>query len=426
MLNDFYTTAPKGKSGLQRFSIENLMAENAQYYIFNGAVDSITEEYPLDANEGQMVRIFFGNAGPNATASIHMVGENVTRYYQFGSVSLPPLEGIQTATIPPSDAGIFEVNARVPGQFTLMDHAISRMEKSDLAFLEVKDPEKIAVMHAGPVTPIASVVMAAHVTLGCTAGAPQSYYRSFREHNAAMADVQPSWMGPLIQSDVRLGQAIRFSVSDAAFPGEQTLNYGNNHGISLIAGQRFQFDLDPPSFFRNHSSAHKDGFGNAGTQLKWRIASGNAEHGNYAVSAIIYYAFAPRVYQNQMLTSFYAPAVAAGRGFGRFTVMSKFGGILPTGKIAQQGRGIEWDVTAQVHSAVRTWLDVEDNALFNYSGPFDSKTQNFLTPAAFYMIRRREWNPEHATVVMGGGMQIATSSFHFYNHNLVSELRVVF
>ncbi len=422
MLSDFYTTAPKGKSGLERFSVESLMAENAQYYIFNGAVDSIVKEYPLHANEGQIVRICFGNAGPNATASIHTVGEVVTRYYQFGSLSSPPLEGIQTATIPPSDAGIFEVNARVPGQFTLMDHAISRMEKSDLAFLEVKDPEKIALMHAGPVTPNASGVMASHVT----PGAQQSYYRSFREHNAAMADVQPSWMGPLIQSDARLGQAIRFSVSDAAFPGEQTLNYGNNHGISLIAGRRFQFDLDPPSFFRNHSSAHKDGFGNAGTQLKWRIASGNAEHGNYAVSSIIYYAFAPRVYQNQMLTSFYAPAVAAGRGFGRFAVMSKFGGILPTGKIAQQGRGIEWDVTAQVHSSVRTWLDVEDNALFNFDGPFDGKTQNFLTPAAFYMIRRREWNPEHATVVMGGGMQIATSSFHFYNHNLISELRVVF
>ncbi len=250
----------------------------------------------------------------------------------------------------PSDAGIVKVNARVSGQFTRMDHAISRMEKSDLAFLDVKDPDKIPLMHAGPVTPKASGVMASHVAPGCTAGAQQSYYRSFREHNADMADVQPSWMGPLIQSDARLGQAIRFSVSDAAFPGEQTLNYGNNHGISVIAGRRFQFDLDPPSFFRNHSSAHKDGFGNAGTQLKWRIASGNAEHGNYAVSAIIYYAFAPRVYQNQMLTSFYAPAVAAGRGFGRFAVMSKFGGILPTGEIAQQGRGIEWDVTAQVHS----------------------------------------------------------------------------
>lgn len=252
------------------------------------------------------------------------------------------------------------------------------------------------------------------------------YYRSFREHNADMSGVQPSWMGPLIQSDARLGQAIRISVSDAAFPGEQTLNYGNNHGISLIADRRFQFDLDPPSFFRNHSGTHRDGFGNAGTQVKWRIASGNAEHGNYAVSAMAYYAFAPRIYQNQMLTSFFAPAVAAGHGFGRFAVMSEIGGILPTEKIAQQGRGIESDVTAQVHPSALIWLDVEDNALFNYAGPFDGKTQNFLTPAAFYLIRRKEWKPQDPTVVVGGGMQIATSSFHFYNHNLISEIRILF
>lgn len=268
----------------------------------------------------------------------------------------------------------------------------------------------------------------AHAILapGELVGTLQPYYGSFRTHNAAMSAIQPTWMGPLVQSDARLGQAIRLSVSDAAFPGEQTLNYGNNHGVSLIADRRFELDLDPPSFFRNHSDVHKDGFGNAGTEIKWRLASGNAEHGNYAVSAIIYYAFAPRVFQNQMLTSFYAPAIAAGRGFGRFAVMSKLGGILPTGKIAQQGRGIEWDVTAQVHSTARTWFDVEDNALFNYAGPFDRKTQNFLTPAAFYMIRRREWTPEHATVVVGSGMQIATSSFHFYNHNLITEVRVVF
>jgi len=150
MQGEIYTTEPKGKSGLQQFSPENLMAENAQYYVFNGAVDAITKEYPLHANEGETVRIFFGNAGPNATASMHMVGEIFTRYYQFGSLSSPPLEGIQTATVPPGDAGIFEVKAKAPGQFAFMDHAISRMEKGDVGFLEVKGPENAALVHAGP------------------------------------------------------------------------------------------------------------------------------------------------------------------------------------------------------------------------------------------------------------------------------------
>lgn len=153
MQGEIYTTAPKGKSGLQQFSAENLMAENAQYYVFNGAVDAITKEYPLHADEGETVRIYFGNAGPNATASEHMVGEIFTRFYQLGSLSSPPLAGIQTATVPPGGAAIFEVKASNAGQFTLMDHAISRMEKGNMAILQVTGPENTALMHAGPASP---------------------------------------------------------------------------------------------------------------------------------------------------------------------------------------------------------------------------------------------------------------------------------
>lgn len=152
MQGELYTMAPKGKSGLQQFSVENLSAENAQYFVFNGAVDSITKEYPLKAKEGESVRIFFGNAGPNATASMHMVGQIFTRFYQFGALSSPPLEGVQTAAVPPGDAGIFEVKAGAPGEFTFMDHAMSRMEKGDMAFFEVTGPENTALVHPGPAT----------------------------------------------------------------------------------------------------------------------------------------------------------------------------------------------------------------------------------------------------------------------------------
>jgi copper-containing nitrite reductase len=155
MQGEIYTTVPKGKSGLQQFSAENLMAENPQYYVFNGAVDAITKEYPLHADEGEIVRIYFGNAGPNATASEHMVGEIFTHYYQLGSMASPPLAGIQTATVPPGGAAIFELKASNAGQFALMDHAISRMEKGNMAILEVKGQENTALMHSGPAEPSA-------------------------------------------------------------------------------------------------------------------------------------------------------------------------------------------------------------------------------------------------------------------------------
>ena len=166
MQGEIYTTAPKGKAGLQQFSVENLMQENAQYYIFNGAVDSVVREYPLHANEGETVRIYFGNAGPNATSSVHMVGEIFTRYYALGSLTSPPLTGIQTTSIPPGAAAIVEVKASMPGQFTMMDHAISRMEKGNMAILQVKGPENTALMHGGSASPTGGAQEISGVTKG--------------------------------------------------------------------------------------------------------------------------------------------------------------------------------------------------------------------------------------------------------------------
>ena len=182
MQGELYTTAPKGKAGLQQFSPANLMSETAQYYVFNGAVGSITKEYPLQAKQGETVRIFAGNAGPNATASFHMVGEIFTRYYQFGSLATPPMQDIQTVSVPPGDAAIFELNARVPGQFAFMDHAISRMEKGDVAYLEVSGAPNTALMHAG-----AAVAAPAEQEISGVTAADQDEIDHIKESSANLA-----------------------------------------------------------------------------------------------------------------------------------------------------------------------------------------------------------------------------------------------
>ncbi len=79
MQGEIYTTAAKGKAGLQQFSDAKLMDEDPEYFVFNGAVNALTKRYPLSANEGETVRLFFGDAGPNETSSLHVVGEIFTR-----------------------------------------------------------------------------------------------------------------------------------------------------------------------------------------------------------------------------------------------------------------------------------------------------------------------------------------------------------
>ena len=151
MQGEIYTTMPKGKTGLQQFSAAKLMEEDPEYFVFNGAVDALTKEHPLHAEVGETIRVFFGDAGPNATSSLHMVGEIFTRDYTLGSLMSPPLIGVQTASVPPGGAAILELAVSVPGEFTMMDHAMARMAKGLMAVFDVSGPQNAALMHAGPV-----------------------------------------------------------------------------------------------------------------------------------------------------------------------------------------------------------------------------------------------------------------------------------
>ena len=157
MQGELYTSAAKGKAGLQSFSEARLMQEAPEYFVFNGAVDALTKQHPLQAQTGETVRIFFGDAGPNATSSLHVVGEIFTRDYLLGSLTSPPVNGVQTASVPPGGAAILELQAAMPGQFNIMDHAMARMAKGLMATLQVKGEATAQLMHAGPASTVAGL-----------------------------------------------------------------------------------------------------------------------------------------------------------------------------------------------------------------------------------------------------------------------------
>ena len=154
MQGEVYTAAAKGKAGLQQFSDAKLLEENPEYFVFNGAVDALTKAHAMQAKVGETVRLFFGDAGPNDTSSLHVVGEIFTRDYELGSLTSLPLSGVQTAGVPPGAAAILEFKASVPGQFNMMDHAMARMAKGLMATFQISGAENEALMHAGPATDV--------------------------------------------------------------------------------------------------------------------------------------------------------------------------------------------------------------------------------------------------------------------------------
>jgi nitrite reductase (NO-forming) len=138
MQGEIYTEAAFGQHGSQEFNVEKLLAERPEYFVFNGSVGALSKLHPLQAKVGETVRIFFGVGGPNFTSSFHVIGEMFDRVYNLGGLLSEPLKGIQTVTVPPGGAVITEFKLDYPGNYVLVDHALSRAERGLVGILHVE------------------------------------------------------------------------------------------------------------------------------------------------------------------------------------------------------------------------------------------------------------------------------------------------
>ena len=82
-------------------------------------------ENALKVDEGQEVRLYVGNIGPNLTSSFHVIGEQFANVYMEGG-SKVTAHDIQTTLIPAGGAAIVEFTAEVPGTYMIVDHSIFR------------------------------------------------------------------------------------------------------------------------------------------------------------------------------------------------------------------------------------------------------------------------------------------------------------
>ena len=140
MQGEIYTDIKYGQHGSAEFSVEKLLDEHPEYFVLNGSVGALSKLHPLNAKVGDTVRIFFGVGGPNFTSSFHVIGEIFDKVYMLGGLKSPPLEGIQTVSVAPGGAVVVEFKTKVPGDYTIVDHALARMERGLAGVLKVEGP----------------------------------------------------------------------------------------------------------------------------------------------------------------------------------------------------------------------------------------------------------------------------------------------
>jgi len=150
MQGEIYTEQPFGTKGEATESYDKLMNERPEYYVFNGAVGALSSQKPLKAKVGETVRIYFGDGGPNATSSFHLIGEIFDRVYDLASLTGAPLTDVQTVTVPPGGAAAVDVTLQVPGNYLLVDHALSRIERGLVGVLQVEGPDNPEVFQKLP------------------------------------------------------------------------------------------------------------------------------------------------------------------------------------------------------------------------------------------------------------------------------------
>jgi nitrite reductase (NO-forming) len=150
MQGELYTTGDFGMQGHQAADTTKLLDEEPEYFVFNGAVGALTTQKPLKANVGESVRIFFGVGGPNFTSSFHVIGEIFDRVYDQASITGAPLTDVQTTLVPPGGATMVEFNLEVPGNYILVDHALSRLQRGLAGYLVVEGDANPEIFNGTP------------------------------------------------------------------------------------------------------------------------------------------------------------------------------------------------------------------------------------------------------------------------------------
>ena len=235
---------------------------------------------------------------------------------------------------------------------------------------------------------------------------------------------QPNWLTPVVTSTSRLKQEFRYDILwQENRDGSVTENYGGSKGLTTIPIDRIEISVNlPPYIVHNEPSLH-DGFGDFSFTTKFRISSGNSEHGDYALTAFLAVSFPTGSYGTGSPHSVITPTIAGGKGLGDFVYQGTFGCDLPSADTAILGRRLILNNAFQYRRWRKFWPEVEANSNFYDGGPNDGKRQVYLTPGIsvgrFLLYKNLQ-------LTLGGGVEIAVTHFHSSAHQGVFTLRLPF
>ena len=235
---------------------------------------------------------------------------------------------------------------------------------------------------------------------------------------------QPHFVAPIVTTHVVLVEQFRYDMSWQQDPtgGTVTSNYGASRGLEIIPTTRLEVGIFPPACLV-HQSMTPDGFGDLSWQVKFRAFSATEGKGDYFVGLFLGGSLPTGTPPNGLGHTVLAPTFAAAKGLGPWDIQSTIGANLPATGTNLLGRAILFNTEVDYKIKGRIWPMLEQNSTFWSGGTFAGKKEVFLTPG---LVLGGFPLAERLHLGIGGGMQIAATQFHRYNHRWIFSVRFPF
>jgi nitrite reductase (NO-forming) len=126
------------------FDFGRMAREDPTYVLMNGEKYAITPDNYAEMNvrTGEIAGVFYGVGGPNLFSSFHAIGSVWDEVWAQGALASEPGRFVQTTPVLPGSACVATMSFPVPGDFKLVDHALSRVaRKGALAVVTAEGPE---------------------------------------------------------------------------------------------------------------------------------------------------------------------------------------------------------------------------------------------------------------------------------------------
>jgi hypothetical protein len=255
-----------------------------------------------------------------------------------------------------------------------------------------------------------------------------NFFSAWQNRVRATLSHQPSYPIPVIAPSAQMVQLVRFDYIHEYAPARTATDiYNNGHGLKLIPFADTEVDIDLPSYIAHNNPKVQDGAGDFNAVIKVRpFASPDQKH-DYSLGGQVQITVPTGSYKNGALVSTVVPTIMGGKGFGRFDIQSTIGAVLPKNDAQAIGRTITWNTTVQARVAKIIFPEIEVNSNYYHEGPNNGKNQTFLSPG--FMVSKinfRHTPGNRLALIFGSGFQVATSTFHTYNHAYVFTSRFAF